>query len=230
MLYLLKTKKMKNLIYVLALGFVMVACKGPSGDKAKVTDAHNKAEASTEAKSLTVDVENSVVTWVGSKPAGKHNGVIKLTSGSLAVENGVVSAGEFVLDMNSLESTDEGMNAEMNAKLTSHLKDGDFFDVGAHPSAKFAIAKVEDIKNHATDDALKLEGATHYVTGNLTLKDSTKGVAFPAIINVSDDVVTAKAEFTINRTDWGMHYRDDKSFGDKFIHHQVKVGFDIKAN
>jgi polyisoprenoid-binding protein YceI len=221
---------MKNLLFVIMLGFAVVSCKGPGGDKAKVSDAQAAAEASDVAKSLTVDVANSVVTWVGSKPAGKHNGIIKLTSGTISVEAGMVTAGEFTIDMNTLESTDVEMNAENNGKLTGHLKAADFFDVSNHPTAKFVISKVEDIANHATEDALELVGATHYVTGNLTLKDSTKGVSFPAIITVSDAGVAAKAEFTIDRTEWGMHYGGDKSLGDKFIHHEVRVGFDIQAN
>ena len=219
---------MKNSLYVLFIALAFAACKGPGGDKAKVSDAHDHAEASDAAVTLAVDVENSIVTWVGSKPAGKHNGTINLASGKLSVESGMVSAGEFVMDMNTLASTDEGMNEDNNAKLTKHLKADDFFDVANHSTTKFVISKVEDIANHATADALKLEGATHYVSGNLTLKDSTKGVGFPAIINVDEDNnVTANAEFSINRTDWGMHYGNDKSFGDKFIHPQVKVGFSI---
>lgn len=221
---------MRNVFLVLFVVFSAAACKGPGGDKAKVSDAHDHAEASAEALTLSIITENSIVTWVGSKPAGKHNGTINIASGTLSVENDVVSAGEFVMDMTSLVSTDEGMNADNNGKLTNHLKGDDFFDVENHPTAKFVISKVEDIANHATADALKLEGATHYVTGNLTLKDSTKGVAFPAIIHVTEEGVTANAAFTINRTDWGMHYQSDKSFGDKFIHPQVKVGFDIQAN
>lgn len=221
---------MKNIVLILLVGFSITACKGPGGDKAKVTEVQDSAEASEVAQTLSVDVSTSIVTWVGSKPTGKHNGIIKISSGTVSVENGVVSAGEFVLDMNSLESTDAGLNAENNAKLSGHLKGEDFFNVTVNPTAKFVVSKVEDIANHASQDALALVGATHFITGNLTLKDSTKGVSFPAIINVSDSGVTAIAAFTINRTDWGMHYHDDKSLGDKFIHHEVKIGFDIKAN
>jgi polyisoprenoid-binding protein YceI len=222
--------KMMNYFLIVAIALTVVSCKGPGGDKAKVGDTQEQAEASDVAQSLAVNLESSVVTWLGSKPSGKHNGTIKLSAGALSVEAGAITAGEFTMDMNSLESTDPEMNADNNGKLTKHLKDGDFFDVTNHPTAKFVISKIEDIANHATEEALELEGATHYVTGNLTLKDSTKGVSFPAIISVSDAGVTAKAEFTINRTDWGMHYGGDKSLGDKFIHPEVKVGFDIQAN
>lgn len=221
---------MKNLIYVLLIGLMFTACKGPGGDKAKVSEVQDIAEASAAANDLAVDLANSKVTWVGSKPAGIHNGIIKLSSGTLSVENGVVSAGEFVIDMTTVESTDEGMDADNNAKLTGHLKNSDFFDVEHFPTAKFVITKVEDISAHASEDALQLEGASHYVTGNLTMKDIEKGVSFPAIITVEEGKVSAKAEFTIQRTDWGITYKSDQSIKDKFIHPEVKVGFDIVAN
>ncbi|MEZ5009301.1 MAG: YceI family protein [Chitinophagales bacterium] len=221
---------MKNLIYVLLIGLSFTACKGPGGDKAKVSEVQDKAEASAAANDVAVDLANSKVTWVGSKPAGSHNGIIKLSNGTLSVENGVVSAGEFEIDMTTVESTDPGMDADNNAKLTKHLRDTDFFDVALFPTAKFVITKVEDISAHASEDALQLEGASHYVTGNLTMKDIEKGVSFPAVITVEEGKVSAKAEFTIQRTDWGITYKSDQSIKDKFIHPEVKVGFDIVAN
>ncbi len=220
---------MKQFIYTLMIGLAFVACKGPGGDKAEVTDAQQTATASDAASDLTVDTDNSVVTWVGSKPAGKHNGIIKISSGTISVEDGAVTAGNFVLDMNTVESTDEAMDADKNAQLTGHLKSADFFDVGAFPEAKCELVSVDDIANHASEDALKLEGATHFVTGNLTMKEATKAVKFPAIINIGDGV-SAKAFFHIDRTDWGMHYKSDKSFGDQIIHAKVQVGFELTAN
>lgn len=224
-----KTTNMKNLVVIMALVFAFASCKGPSGDKAKVTDAQEEATASSTAKKVNVDKDASVVTWVGSKPTGSHNGIIKLSSGDLSVENGQVVAGEFVMDMNTVESQDKGMPATANDKLGKHLKSADFFDVEQFPTAKFVIVKVDDIANRASAEALQLEGATHYVTGNLTMKGTEKGVSFPAIITVDENGVSAKAEFTIKRTDWGMSYGNDKSFGDKFIHPEVKVGFDVAA-
>lgn len=220
---------MKNWLYILLIGSILVSCKGPGGDKAQVSETQEKAEASAQAKDLSVDLANSMITWEGSKPAGKHNGSIKLANGKLSVEEGAVVAGEFVIDMTTIESTDSGMDSDNNAKLTKHLKNTDFFNVEQFPTAKFVLTDIEDISKHASAEALQLEGATHYVTGNLTMKDIEKGVSFPAIITVSEEKVTAKAAFTIQRVDWGITYRSDQSLKDKFIHPEVKIGFDIIA-
>ncbi len=220
---------MKKFLYVLIIGLAFTSCRGPGGDKAKVSDTQKKAEASAAAKQLSVDLAHSVATWLGSKPAGKHNGIIKLSSGTLSIENNGISAGEFVFDMTTVESTDVGMDAKNNEKLSKHLKSNDFFDVEEFPTARFEITKVEDISAHASNDALQLKGATHYVTGNLRMKATERGLSFPAIIRVTDEGVNANAEFTIKRTDWGMYYGNDKSFGDKFIHTEVRIGFNIVA-
>jgi len=218
---------MKKVALIFIVGFVLISCKGPGGDKAEVSDAKETATASSSATDHSVNTEKSIVTWVGSKPAGKHNGTINVSEGTIHVEEGEVSSGRFVMDMNTVESTDSEMPADKNARLTKHLKDGDFFNVGQYPTSTFEIVSVDDISERASAEALKLEGATHYVTGNLTLKETTKAVSFPAILSVSDAGVTAKALFNIDRTDWGMHYKSDKSFGDQIIHPQVEVGFNI---
>jgi len=47
-------------------------------------------------------------------------------------------------------------------------------------------------------------------------------------------MVSAKAGFNINRTDWGLAYGDEATAvdkaKDKFIYNTVSVNFDIKAN
>lgn len=214
-----------TLIIMIAAG-MLTACSNNTGDKAEVSSAQEKAQASEMAAEYSVDLNNSKVTWIGSKPAGRHNGSIKLESGRIHVEQGVVTAGEFVMDLNTVNAEDEAMDASKNERLTKHLKSADFFDVEKYPTARFEIVNIEPVSTSANEgSAFKLEGATHMVTGNLAMKDSVKAVTFPAIIQVSDSGVNAEAAFTINRTDWGMYYKSDKSFGDQIIHPEVEIGF-----
>jgi polyisoprenoid-binding protein YceI len=44
------------------------------------------------------------------------------------------------------------------------------------------------------------------VTGNLELHGVTKSITFPATITVQGDAVTVKADFAINRKDFGIVY------------------------
>ncbi len=113
---------------------------------------------------------------------------------------------EFTIDTTSLYADSE--------KLTGHLKSADFFDVEAHPIASFESTSIA-----ATDDG-------YSVTGNLSLHGVTKQVVFPAAISVADDVVTADAEFSIQRFDFNIEY---KGMADDLIRDDVLIKLHLVA-
>jgi hypothetical protein len=220
-----KIKKIMKKIILAFSVFAFIACnQSPEGDKASVEGQMEAGQSSETATVLTVDTDNSVITWIGSKPTGNHNGTIAIKSGSLAVENGEIKAGSFIIDMPSLLVLD--MDKDNNAKLGGHLMSDDFFDVKKYPTSKFEFVSASVI---TPGKEVMLEGATHTITGNLTLKDSTKAVTFPAIVNIEGNSVTASAKFNIDRTLWGVHYGNDKSLGDKFIYPIVQIGINLSA-
>lgn len=215
---------MKKIILAFSV-LAFVACnQSPEGDKASVEGEMEAGQSSETATVLTVDTDNSVITWIGSKPTGNHNGTIAIKSGSLAVEDGEIKAGSFIIDMPSLLVLD--MDKDNNAKLGGHLMSDDFFDVKKYPTSKFEFVSASVI---TPGTEVMLEGATHTITGNLTLKDSTKAVTFPAIVNIDGNSITASSKFNIDRTLWGVHYGNDKSLGDKFIYPIVQIGINLSA-
>jgi polyisoprenoid-binding protein YceI len=136
--------------------------------------------------------DNTRVTFVGSKPTGKHDGGFKKLTGSAQFELADVTSLKFIItiDMNSLYTD--------NDKLTSHLKSPDFFAVKANPRSKFVSTKVEQSGNDYT------------VTGNFTLAGKTKSVRIPAKIEAYADGLVLSSTFSINRSDWGINYGLDK--------------------
>lgn len=205
--------------------FAIVACnQTPKGDAASVEGQMEAGQSTETATVLNVQTDKSTVTWIGSKPTGKHNGTIAIKEGSIAIENGEIKAGSFIIDMPSLIVLD--MDKENNAKLGGHLMSADFFDVTKYPTSKFEFVSASPFTPGAET---LLEGATHTITGNLTLKDSTKAITFPAIVKIEGNSITASSKFNIDRTLWGVHYGNDKSLGDKFIFPIVQVGFELSA-
>lgn len=171
------------------------------------------------AQTYQANPDKSTVKWLGKKVTGQHNGAIKIKDGSLTQAKGAVTAGTFVLDMNSITNEDL-TNEEYNGKLIGHLKSADFFDVAQYPTATFSITKTV---------AKKGEGNNNFeVTGDLTIKGVTKSITFPAYILLNKSGFIASAKFTINRTDWGLKY-GSKSFidniGDKAI--DDNIWFDL---
>ena len=59
---------------------------------------------------------------------------------------------------------------------------------------------------------IKKDGEGHTITGDLTLHGVTKRISFPATVAVTGATLSANAEFSINRQDFGINYpgmRDD---------------------
>lgn len=135
-----------------------------------------------------LDGENTKITFVGTKPGGKHEGGFKKLTGTAKVTDGKIETLkiETDIDCDSLYSDNE--------KLTGHLKNPDFFGVKDNPKASFKVTKVEK-----SDKGFN-------VTGDLTLLGKTKPVTFPATITEKDGTLALTADFKIDRTQWGMNY------------------------
>src|SRR5690606_36684716 len=143
------------------------SCK-KSGDAA---DASEFATESAGGVKSNVDTAASVIEWKGSRVmGGNHNGTLMFSSGEVSAKEGVVEAGSFVMDMNSITVLDLVDDAETKGWLEGHLKGASeetadhFFNVSQFPEAKFEITSVS-------------EGN---IEGNLTIKGITKNVKFPA--------------------------------------------------
>ena len=154
----------------------------------ELTSATPAATAKT-GNSLVLSRETSKIDFVGSKVTGSHNGGFKAFAGTVDLtEDGKgVRAVAADIDMTSTWTD--------NDKLTTHLKNPDFFDVAKFPKATFVSTEIT---------AGGEKGATHTVTGNFTLHGVTKSIKFPAKVAVSDGSAKVDSEFFINRKDFGI--------------------------
>jgi polyisoprenoid-binding protein YceI len=207
----------------------------PQGHEATVSDtlAQAKGEMTASMVLAPVDTVFSEVTWVGTKPTGQHHGIFKLKAGSLLLDGEQVKGGTLEVSIASLQVGNIAANTPDHAKFIRHLMSQDFFAADQFPTAKFEIVSVEPFvaasggpANPATGD---VPHPTHSVTGNLTLKEVTKTLTFPARIAVVDGRVEATAKFNIDRTDWNMNYRAEGSIEDNFIHNKVSLGFALRT-
>lgn len=219
---------MKRTLLLLSAGLLfLTSCQDdPKADQATTGEA--QIVNATTGNTYQADLAQSRVEWTGTKPVGQHRGAMKLKEGSVSVDNGNVTGGKFVIDMQSMELIDE--DTATNRKLGGHLKGDDFFQVDKHPTANFEITGVKAGVEQPAGEELIMKDATHMVTGNLTLKGITKSITFPAKISVSDNNVTADANFNIDRTQWNIVYGNDKSLGDTFIRPTVNIVLHLVAN
>ena len=210
--------------------------QAPQSDKAKTEDAKKVDDTKAkDASELTLDIKASEVTWVGTKPTGKHAGTFGIKEGKISVKEGQITAGSFTLDVAALKVTDIPADNEMNGKLAGHLTSEDFFDAKKFPSAKFEITAVAPYKKDekATEDKkdaeYTLKDPTHTITGNLELKGVTKSISFPAKVTLGEGKASAEAKFTIDRKDWKVNHGKEESVGDKVISNTVFIGLKLAA-
>ena len=210
-------------IAVTTLAFILSGC-GKS-DKEVKTGEKQTTPGNKNGKTLNVDVEKSTAEWLGKKVTGQHQGSVKIFKGEFVIDNGNITGGQFEIDMNSIISSDL-TDTELNAKLVKHLKSDDFFGAEKFPYSKFEIIKVEVFNDPAKP------GVNSTVTGNLTIKDITKSISFPAEIKIENGMLNAKADFDIDRTEWNVKYGSGKFFenlGDKMINDNFNLKLSISA-
>ncbi len=239
-------RTIKQTGFILAAALMTFAC-GQSGETVETSDA--KEVATTEGETLTIDNSATAISWKGYKPTGQHTGIIPVMEGTVAVNGESITGGKITFNITELEVHDLEEGSEMHGKLTGHLQSDDFFDAANHPTATFEITSVEPFTSSDTvneeeqyetentpDSATELnsETPTHWISGNLTMRGTSKNITFPATVNVNNGAVTAKAGFNIDRTEWGLSYQDESSVADKakdkFIYNTVGLILDVKAN
>ena len=172
---------------------------------------------SANAQTKSIDAGQSTVTWVGKKVTGQHNGDIKVKSGSLEFNDDKLTGGTVVIDMTTINTLD--LTGKQKGSLEGHLKSDDFFGVNSFPTATVKITKVVP------------QGPNKYkVTGDLTIKGTTKEIKFITNTSSNGSTMTAKADLTVDRSEFDIRYGSGSFFdnlGDKTIYDDFELSVSI---
>ncbi len=213
----MKKKGFIFIIFWLALG--LTACQSDETSQENQGTQETQTEQ-TQAETPSVkgdltfqtDTENSRLIWIGEKMIGKHEGTVKIKEGTVYTTDGKITGGNFTIDLNTIENTDQ--EGEDKQKLEKHLKSEDFFYVEKYPEATFIIKNVKE-----------QDGKT-IVVGELTMRGKTNPVEIPAEVTISPEKFEAKAEFSVDRQKWGITYKGMK---DNMIKDEVKFKLHLVA-
>jgi len=213
-------------IAILAVVAVSFAACAPRVNKAEVIERLEAGEVPEEVTRAAVDPTASSVEWLGRKITGDgHYGTINVKSGELFVFDGRIWGGNVVIDMTTIQVVDITDPASA-ASLKGHLESDDFFSVATFPEASLQLVKFDPIEGAAV-------GAPNYrVSGNLTIKGITQGIAFDALIDHSEGQVVANADFYFDRAVYDVRFGSGRFFenlGDELINDNVNLKVNLVA-
>jgi polyisoprenoid-binding protein YceI len=126
------------------------------------------------------------------------------------------SSAEVTVQMASVDTGHEQRDA--------HLRTNDFFDVPNYPTMTLRSTEVK-----------KLDDTTFRVTGDLTIKDTTRPVSidFEFTGSAKDPFGNLRAGFegrtTINRKDWGVNWNAALETGGFLVSDKVILEIDVSA-
>ena len=171
--------------------------------------------------SASMKITKSHIVWTAKKVTGSHHGNIELAEGHLIFDkNGLLTGGEFKVDMSTITVNDIPKKKEGNAKLVRHLKSDDFFSVGKFRYSTFKIRTVKRNKDR------------YNIEGDMTIKDQTHPLKFTANIHEKAQRKSMKADLTLDRTKWGIIYGSKnffKNLADRAIDENFKLQIDLST-
>ncbi|HKP82744.1 MAG TPA: YceI family protein [Pyrinomonadaceae bacterium] len=205
-----------SIVITILSGLIFLsACSDPAADKSRAVTGEASQTASPAAAAqgtkYQITPQNSKIEFVGSKVTGHHNGSFQDFSGQID-HIGNVEQGRVNITIKTDSITTD------TPDLTKHLKTADFFDVANYPEATFESTAIKPGGE---------KGASHTVTGNLTMHGVKKSVTFPATIAVTPDVASVDATFSVNRKDFGINYA---GAANNLIRDDVVLTLTIRAN
>ena len=171
-------------------------------------------------ETFKISPEKSTIEWLGEKVTGAHSGYINLQSAFFFFEDEKFVGGEFNIDMNSIKCTDIE-NRTYASKLEEHLKDPDFFNSSKYPTSNFKISNII------------FDGTSYMITGNMTIKEITQEIAFPAKFENDGDIFHANATLKIDRTKHDIKYGSGSFFddlGDRMIYDEFTLKIHLQGS
>lgn len=169
-----------------------------------------------------LDVKKSKLFW--KAPGNKHNGFILFNSGTLShVTAGWPTQGTFIINMNSMRSTDETTDAGRK-KVDDELRSEGFFAVSKYPVATMVVNKILPEAN----------GTTYKVYGELMIKNIIKPVEFTTVMKLNDGTFTATANMNINRKKWNINHQPQATpwdfialVKDNFVDDEIPISLEL---
>ena len=200
-------------LFTLMIFTSLISCNMNSN---KSANQNTTTFAATDA-TYNISLDKSNLIWTGREVStSSHFGTINFTSGQFEIVDGLISQGEFEVDMTTINVQD--LTGGSKERLEGHLRSDDFFSVESFPTAHLYISSSEIISD-----------GKWLVNSFLTIKDISHPVAFE--MSNTDEGWIAKLVF--DRSKYNVKFRSGTFFenlGDKLIYDDIELTINLKTS
>ena len=200
-------------LFTLLMFVSLVSCNMNSNKTEDTNDATITAADAT----YNIKLDESSLVWTGREVStSSHYGTINFTSGQFEIADGLISQGEFLVDMTSINVQD--MTGGSKERLEGHLRSDDFFSVESFPTAHLYISSSEVISN-----------GKWMVNGFLTIKD----ISHPVLFEMANTEDGWNANLVFDRSKYNVKFRSGTFFenlGDKLIYDDIELKINLKTS
>lgn len=183
---------------------------------------HAQQKVMTKVPQFKLDLTKSKILWKAPKNHGgsSHFGYVLFTNGNLLTNaSSVPTSASFIIDMNSIRSTDNPIQKK-NVEVDLQLKSVDFFDVARFQAAVMIVKKVIPTK----------VASVFAITGELMMKGVSNTVYFNATIKNNNNQIRVTANLEIDRMKWNVKNMEGNFFGEvknMLIEEKIPIALDL---
>jgi len=192
---------------------LLVSCNMNSNKTVETNDSTITAADAT----YNIKQDESSLVWTGREVStSSHYGTINFTSGQFEIADGLISQGEFLVDMTSINVQD--LTGGSKERLEGHLRSDDFFSVESFPTAYLNISGSELISN-----------GKWMVNGTLSIKD----ISHPVLFEMANTEDGWNASLVFDRSKYNVKFRSGTFFenlGDKLIYDDIELEINLKTS
>jgi polyisoprenoid-binding protein YceI len=177
------------ILHAVVLG--LAACSAPHRAPQSAASASSSASPATAATAggIRLTPQNTKIEFVGSSERTSQSGNFQQFTGTFDLTGNDLRMAHLTLDID-MDSITTNISL-----LTRHLKGDDFFDVSRYPRSIFVSTAIQPST---------MPGATHLITGNLTLHGVTRTISAPANLGLAGGLLTLNSRFLIRQSEFGM--------------------------
>ena len=191
----------------------LVSCNMNSNKTVETNDSTITAADAT----YNIKQDESSLVWTGREVStSSHYGTINFKSGQFEIADGLISQGEFLVDMTSINVQD--LTGGSKERLEGHLRSDDFFSVESFPTAYLNISGSELISN-----------GKWMVNGTLSIKD----ISHPVLFEMANTEDGWNANLVFDRSKYNVKFRSGTFFenlGDKLIYDDIELEINLKTS